>query len=757
MKTGTQIKLPEESKLLRILIFLCTMVAIVTLLREEEWPSIVTILVLPATCLGFIVSWIRRNKNNWWLKLIISFVMLIAMVDFFKNLFMTPYDPRIPIANLLLWLQVLHSFDLPAKKDLNYSLLVSFVLIVLAAVLSVDVSYLALFLIYIFLATITLLYNNYLDEIRKCALQQEKYGLQQEKGSLQQEKINLQQDFILLKLLVRYNLKICCIILVCSFILFISFPRVEGFRIRQLPFSMRFNFPFKKETRIVNPGYPMTQGNSMNWTRKGQLWGAFNPNSYFGFTPYLDLSYRGNLSDKIVMRVKTTMPNYYRGMAFDTYNGQGWGMSLEKVEWISSITPPIQVPLESTIMPGEEIIQTFYIKEELPNIIFAAYQPTQVYFPTDSIAQDRYFGLRSPFPLQDGIVYSVVSSVPKENIRLLRKFVSQDYPHEIKEEYLSLPPIPYRVKKLAIDLTKSYNTPLDKVNAVDVYLKNNYPYDLNIPPFPENRDSVDEFLFETRRGYCEHFASAMAVLLREAGIPARIVTGFTNGTYNPFTSYYEIKGTDAHAWVEVYFSGAGWIPFDPTPGYSAMPNAGNRQDRWIAGKTIEYFWDRFLGFFPQHLRIQFPSISFLTNKTLQLIIVILIVLTVIILWKQVLQKQKDKILKFLRNVFKKEKTFHEKIFNLTNAKAVSLFQILCKHLAALGYPRPEAATPYEYIETLPNHLPINEIKLLTQDYVAARFGAKELSSDSYEAGKRLITSLQVKITSKKTPHKIVQD
>jgi hypothetical protein len=94
-------------------------------------------------------------------------------------------------------------------------------------------------------------------------------------------------------------------------------------------------------------------------------------------------------------------------------------------------------------------------------------------------------------------------------------------------------------------------------------------YDLGVPREPEGVDAVDHFLFETRRGFCEHIASAMAVLLREIGIPTRIAVGFGAGQRNPFTGYWEVRQSDAHAWVEVWYPDAGWISYDPTFGVPA--------------------------------------------------------------------------------------------------------------------------------------------------------------------------------------------
>ena len=109
--------------------------------------------------------------------------------------------------------------------------------------------------------------------------------------------------------------------------------------------------------------------------------------------------------------------------------------------------------------------------------------------------------------------------------------------------------------------------------AVQTWLQTNTQYDLSVPREPDGVDAVDQFLFVTRRGFCEHIAAAMAVLLRADGIPTRIVTGYGPGERNPFTGYYEVRSSDAHAWVEVYYPGYGWVPYDPTFGVPAAPDA----------------------------------------------------------------------------------------------------------------------------------------------------------------------------------------
>ncbi|HEY4429760.1 MAG TPA: transglutaminase domain-containing protein [Paenibacillus sp.] len=181
---------------------------------------------------------------------------------------------------------------------------------------------------------------------------------------------------------------------------------------------------------------------------------------------------------------------------------------------------------------------------------------------------------RESFRLPDSIgsaritEYTVKSLLPESDPILLRG-ISSDDPQEIKGKYLQLPDLlPVRVRELAEKLTTSSGNRYDAVTSIKDYLQNGYTYTLNTTVPPSGSDFVDHFLFETKQGYCVHFATSMTVLLRSAGIPARYVQGYGPGTLQDDTmpAKYLVTQGDAHAWVEVYFAGAGWVPFDPTPG-----------------------------------------------------------------------------------------------------------------------------------------------------------------------------------------------
>ena len=112
-------------------------------------------------------------------------------------------------------------------------------------------------------------------------------------------------------------------------------------------------------------------------------------------------------------------------------------------------------------------------------------------------------------------------------------------------------------------MTGSEPTPYDRVRSIERYLRT-FPYTLDVPHPPASRDLVDYFLFDLKEGYCDYYASAMVVLARAAGIPARLAIGYASGDYNEKSRRFMVTGADAHSWVEVDFPNTGWVPFEPT-------------------------------------------------------------------------------------------------------------------------------------------------------------------------------------------------
>jgi hypothetical protein len=170
-------------------------------------------------------------------------------------------------------------------------------------------------------------------------------------------------------------------------------------------------------------------------------------------------------------------------------------------------------------------------------------------------------------PAQTGSQYLVTGLRSTAEPAELRS-AGDGYPQYVKDRYLQLPDtVTPRTRELAAQIAAaaSAGNPFDQAVAIQEYLRATYAYVLNSPVPDPNLDFVDDFLFETKEGRCEHFATAMVVLLRSLNVPARLVSGYHVGDYDPVAHGYVYREDQAHTWVEVFVPGYGWIPFEPTP------------------------------------------------------------------------------------------------------------------------------------------------------------------------------------------------
>jgi transglutaminase-like putative cysteine protease len=553
---------PEESVAVRLTVLAAVLVAVGAVGVFEEFTG-QALLAGAAIAAGYWVSYRRRHARNFWLKVGVALAILFVARDFLTALLANPYDPRIALVRLFLWLQALHSLDVPRRRDLKYSLISSVVLMAVGAAYARDAAF-GLWLIPYTATAAVAVVTMQLD------------------SHPQGERVANSR----LATAVRASAALLLAVVVGAVLLFVAVPRVEGYRTPGVTVSPWLARQLQFPGRIYNPAYPDAPGQEISDAPP-----VFNPTGYIGFSTYVDLRLRGILTHDLVMRVRTTRPAFWRGLAFDEYTGAGWRMSDPAVTEFQAVGG--RVPLRFTAdepwpAGSETVIQTFYIEAAQPNVIFSAYRASEVYFPSGGIEVDRYAGLRSPVALEEGIIYSVISRAPSPAPAQLRSDDRRVPPH-VSERYLQLPRIPDRVVRLAGEITAGLPTAYDKAVAINRFLSRGYTYTLEAPPLPPGADAVDEFLFESRRGACEVFASAMAVLLRAAGVPARLVTGYTTGNHNLLTGFYEVYNSDAHAWVEVYLPRVGWLEFEPTPGF-APPDvfSRDRPGRWLAADAASW-------------------------------------------------------------------------------------------------------------------------------------------------------------------------
>ena len=257
-----------------------------------------------------------------------------------------------------------------------------------------------------------------------------------------------------------------------------------------------------------------------------------------------------------------TQIHYWRGAVYARYTGHGW------VE--ASLDTPLPASADPDLAPeGRNALrQHFEILAGGGQRRFAASQPVSASPEIEllSVATDPSTAVLQGSPDE----YTVVSWVPEVSDAVLR-LAGTEVPQAILETYLQLPDeIPPRLHSLARRITAGAATPYDKAERIQEYLRSSYPYSLEVPAPPSDRDVVDYFLFDSPGGFCSYYASAMAVMLRSQGVPARVVTGFASGEWDGRANRYRVPVSAAHAWVEVYFPGYGWIEFEPTPSRPAI-------------------------------------------------------------------------------------------------------------------------------------------------------------------------------------------
>jgi hypothetical protein len=565
-----QKRVPEDSVELRAWVLAGVLVGEAAVLSSGYFDAATGIMVPFLTIVAFVVSYLRRREKNTLIKVLLAFGALAALAMFFREALSSLYDTRIPLARLFLWVQVIHAFDLPARKDISYSLVSGLILIAVGAVLATSLWY-GLFILAFLLCAMAALSQMNLSEAR------ERAGVEtsQSKG-----------------LVLGAVVPCFFAVMLVGLILFSFLPQRQSMSLTMMPTSAFQNIGDQFSGGVQNPYYKPPGGDPFSGPPM-----SISPNSYHGFLPYMDLRSRGRLSDEVVMKVRSEETVPYRGVVFDDYNGKGWEISTgddaEKLDSdgvrFDTLTAQNAEPAQG---PYREVAQVFNVEEDSSNVIFGAYHPETVFFPTSNIEIDPYGALRAPYEIPSGSTYSVISHVPNASPDQLRS-AGTAYPEEVESKYTQLPPTGLdRTSALADRLTENTNNPYDAVLKMNEYLKTTYPYDLSIPPQNEDMDAVEYFLFEQKRGYCEQFSSSLAVMARSQGIPARVATGYAPGEYNPFTGLYDVRASDAHAWVEVYFPQYGWTTFDPTPSFDSTPwqykAAGNLQ----GGKAFAFLAKR---------------------------------------------------------------------------------------------------------------------------------------------------------------------
>jgi len=258
---------------------------------------------------------------------------------------------------------------------------------------------------------------------------------------------------------------------------------------------------------------------------------------------------------------------YWRGAVYARYTGNQW-QAIEQGRL--SLIPNRQPRGMASYSLQRTITQT--VTNYIPNrqLLVGAANTVMVDRNADALIDTsegaglEYLRIFSLVPLAAGEQYAVTSRISDADVSSLRQ-AGSDYPDWVRERYLQLPPqLPDRVRLLAEEVTVQEVNNYNKAKALESYLRETLTYDLNPPPVPEGQDFVDFLLFESQRDSCNGYSTAMVVMARSLGIPARIAVGYVQGEYDPGRGAYRVRGKDAHAWPELYFPQYGWIEFEPT-------------------------------------------------------------------------------------------------------------------------------------------------------------------------------------------------
>jgi len=284
------------------------------------------------------------------------------------------------------------------------------------------------------------------------------------------------------------------------------------------------------------------------------------------------------LSSEPLFEVRMPLRSRMQSMAFDLYDGRQWWPSASR----AALLDPDEFPQIELYRKREWLEQHVTVLSPT-RVILAAPQPRWFsvsakieYVPVDVVAGERpldIYGATAGETLGPGDSYKSLSSVSRATESMLRSAEQENA--SVPEVYTRIPSsIPRRVVELAKQITEGLNNDYDRAEALEAYLRT-LEYNENVGPPPPDRDPIDYFLFDSRAGYCNYFASAMVVMARSLGIPARIAAGYAPGEYDPEAEAFVIRGSDAHSWPQLYFSGYGWIDFEPTPGEPLVTRAAS--------------------------------------------------------------------------------------------------------------------------------------------------------------------------------------
>jgi protein-glutamine gamma-glutamyltransferase len=534
--------LPAE-RFFRTSLFLLMATAVATLVSTGKL-DLITMIVAPSAVLYKGVRWWRRCPaeipQRIATRLVVAYLVLFPLdVVFLSRAFVSAssnpalYAALLGAIHFLLFVMLIRLYSANTDRDALFLTMLSFAAILASAVLTIDTTFLGLFFLFLLFGVATFV------------------GLEMRRGSkgaiAPEVDAHPKQERRLDRALVLAALSVALGAMIIGGALFFFFPRFSA-------------------------GY------------LGRT--SLQPTLMSGFSDDVELGQIGEIkkNSTVVMRVRTGKPVGYpslrwRGIALSAFDGKRWSSpDHDSVTLPAGINGSISI-LDRPVEPdatATALRYTILLQPIATDTIFAPANVISIRGNLSGEGSNAELGARRSYVIRDAtgslfnpfhnfttLRYEGFSLLPARNVPRLRA-ASTVYPEDIRNVYLQLPKLDPRIPELAKQITARAQTPFDKTITLETYLRSHYAYNLNLTGRPGD-DPLAHFLFETRSGHCEYFASAMAIMLRTLGIPTREVNGFLPGEYNDLGEDYIVRASDAHSWVEVYFPGTGWMTFDPTP------------------------------------------------------------------------------------------------------------------------------------------------------------------------------------------------
>ncbi|MFC1921503.1 DUF3488 and DUF4129 domain-containing transglutaminase family protein [Chloroflexota bacterium] len=508
------LKYMAVSRILAFLALSTTIIAISWLIRDP-WLSAIGI---PGLAIGHIYSWYQKKVSITRSVILLLFMVLTVFLG--KDILLSGLSDRLLLSRYIIYGLVIGSFDLMVKRNVEASLILGVMLMVLISELALSMWFIIFVVVFTILALASVLIS--------------RLGAETENTVMVGE--------LSLNIAGRTWLGFITGAMLIAAVLFLIMPRVASSQMAQASW-----LPSRLDLTSGSPGSLPSRPSapaSSGILPSSQDWGTA------GEGEYISLGYSGSAADEVVMNVRSRISSYWRGMTLDEYDGRGWLATSPQLE-LRDEGRGEYVMADSRLGASDERTywQIYYLLTDQPSAIFTGYYPGRIFLS----GQPQGY-------LEAGVMYRALSSVPYLSPNLLRG--DRTIPAEF---FLALPPVSERTAVLAKSIVENAGTDYDKAARIERFLMTNYPYRLDVEPLPPGWDAVDYFLFEEQAGYCSHFATTMAVMARHVGLPARVAAGYLPGYIDPLTGAHIVRAGDAHAWVEIYFERYGWVAFDPTP------------------------------------------------------------------------------------------------------------------------------------------------------------------------------------------------